>query len=988
MKRPMRTTKKLGRTALVAVLLMSCVLALVPSDVFANWVIQDASTAASSDGGANTSETVNVTFKNFYVGIDYENLPAWSTNSDAITLVKEYSAVSGNFQNSAKVCIDDHSNSDSCSCSYLATSYARPYTSKNVNITINDPSTDTNNKLSAVTVPLYSGSTPPTSSITSPATYTISGFFSAGDAAERNLYYVIEAKWTTAYDGGNISVWKKYWYATVSYTYTLYEYTREVDDYVANFSFDSTDSTTSSDMTLSVNTGSLISPPSKSELMFENAGYLYPVAYYKGTVGDTEPPANNEKVAFDFLTPITEETVIWVEWSEKPSDSNAKIDLNSALTAGSGTFKAYSASGAPYNLLNDVAYSSDKFYLYSSIGSGDTLSFCMNSGVYDMSAEKGEEPSKTSNYGLSNKTVALTDNQRDYTVVLQSDITISNGGTIYLGGHTASRSTSANSLSLDGYIAGNYVALDLNGHELIVEGTLHSFGYIYDSVGTGKITVKPGGILYTQFVIYGITGFDHTLKSYDMGYCPFEDYNMPYLNTTVEIISNGNGSGTLCGFATMFTSNQTMSMLGQTISVPMVNCYLNVFGASDSLFLTSAKSSSEDGLVRLTSKKMEQLSAYANDCIDIKNVFYFENLNLTFAPPILEFAVPVMGTIEMNLERTIFPISSLVDVSLSNSTMTLNQKIFVAPGSTVTFDKDSTLYLGTATHTDFDGVSVAGRTFFSAANGTVTSGGIYVMTHTVNSQISLGQKVNSQKNGVSIGPRCANFWNYFDQALVNIYGTVEFATNTTSAPYILCGNINIANFKTPNITSALSWTVANLVGKTGDTANFNNVYFSTYGSFGIPATSTTGTGQAHVAKILCYYTMPLISSGKCYFFDNSDTVDTDVIGTYDFVTGIFTAESGNTYVALCVPTIAENGLVSYSVSSESATLSADGKYVTVNGTNYIYFAGMFHSIDTSTPTDTGTSISAAPFTSAGGTVTVTWNTSTLRWTYSSYTAPS
>lgn len=61
----------------------------------------------------------------------------------------------------------------------------------------------------------------------------------------------------------------------------------------------------------------------------------------------------------------------------------------------------------------------------------------------------------------------------------QNDLIVN--GNLYLGGYTGSSS------SIQGYIVNNYVSLDLNGHQLIINngGMVHSFGYIYDSMGTG-----------------------------------------------------------------------------------------------------------------------------------------------------------------------------------------------------------------------------------------------------------------------------------------------------------------------------------------------------------------------------------------------------------------------------------------------------------------------------------------------------------------------
>ena len=640
------------------------------------------------------------------------------------------------------------------------------------------------------------------------------------------------------------------------------------------------------------------------------------------------------------------------------------------------------------------------FSLYSNVPEGVTVNFSMNTGKTNVNASKNGSPTKAANlYGegtITDTTAALdASNPRDYTVVLQNNIEV--GGNIYLGGYTGVYSNSTE--KPQGYIVKNYVALDLNGHDLVLKkgAVLHSYGYIYDSVGTGKIIVEPGATLYTQILIYGMNGLSTTLKLFDMGYCPFDDYNFAYLNATVDVITDETGAGTLYGYSMVYPSNS----LGM-----IFNYYMKIFSAkpkttdtdkSAPLFEVSPRYETADGYVRLTAEEIDLLSENTNivsQCMNLKNVFTFNNLDIAFTAPTLEFLIKLISEqkVALDMRRIIFPISPMVDLTCNNSLFTLSQPIMVMPGSTLTFDQNSVVRLSTEGSIPFAAVNVPIGGTGAAAKTKAPTGGIYAPSYCIQkSQVYAG---TTYRNGLGTGGQYGSFWNYFKSATVNIYGILEFETGNT-VPYVLSGNVNISNFRTCGADGASPsekhpWKRENM--KQG---NLGGVMLTTYGMYSATAVSSSvSTGNEHTAKIKHYYCLPLISNGDAYLFSTNDYEANNAesnpakIGTYDINTGVFTEHgSGSTYVilptAIALPADKSTGEMSFTLAVIQTAVA--NEQVTYNNQAYVYYCGAYIKAtavtDATTGAVTGYSIDIKTTFDGAATAakTVTWNATNQRW---------
>jgi len=729
---------------------------------------------------------------------------------------------------------------------------------------------------------------------------------------------------------------------------------------------------------------------------------LYPIGYYLAdTYAEAKTKKENKQTLSFPLTNISGNITIWVDWAtNNPNNElSGKTDINQEITnlaAGSsislgGVAMNYdSTGGTPVKVItNDISYLPNnsfgltapeikgtlnlafKFTDYVKDSSGATYYALTDYMARKEEANASRDYNVTETNGTTDVTVGLSNNVRDYTVVLQNDVKVS--GALYVGGYTGVYKSPASNQS-HGYIIGNYVALDLNGHTLRVSGTLHSFGYIYDSVGTGKIIVEPSGTFCTPVAIYGMNSLQHTMRSYDGGYSPFEDYNLPYVNADVELQTVGTDSATMYGFTILYPSSD-QTILGQTIPVPLYNYYMKMFGdEADALFKMSQKDGSKESKAIITSTEIPSLNvaAVTDAGLNIKNTFLLENQTIVLNSPTIAFNVPIMGDISIDFRRAIFPISPLIDVTVKSSDLTIAQKIALMPGSTLTVDENSTLKLVQGETVTFKGIDPGLVAQLSWDATKTLAGGIYVPTYNRQStQTTIAY--NYAKQGLSNGSyQSSYFWKSFGSAALNIYGTVEFATGN-SEPYVLSGNVNINKFKVGS--NVYDWDQKNL-----NSTNLSGVKLRTYGTFiAIAQCLTGGREDGHSTRISQYYVAPVISNGKAYIYDG-DTYSSAMVGRFDPMTGVFTNSTDNkTYVlhvSVTLPGSGQGGLLNFNTTVAEATVT-DKEIATVGSTNYVYYGGVYVPITSGTVDSPG--IDGKMFISAGAAKTLAWNATYQRW---------
>ena len=697
-------------------------------------------------------------------------------------------------------------------------------------------------------------------------------------------------------------------------------------------------------------------------------GYVF--MGYLSSSSDGTTPSNQ---FFDFNKPITSNTNIYAEWVELSEDN---LNTNSALTTHvngvTGTSNIYPSSSATFNLSNDASYNSLSGYialgsssLVTTIKSGATINFALATGATNQEATEGAKITDvTASTSSSDKYISVdytntanVANTKDYELVLQNDLIIN--GTMVIGGITGS--TNANADGPQGLIMKNYVKLDLNGHNIIINngGVLHSFGFITDSVGTGKITVNTGGNLKTQLVIYAIKGGNHTLWGYSKGIAPFEHYVLPYIDCNVELISTSTASGSLDIF--------TKFNLG---SLGFTNLYMRVFGyhtSSSPCLIDIRAKSGLNGKVTIVPKilnklKNENLNNVINkSLVYYKNKFTFTNVDSTMnalSPSVRVFIddVPLLGTIDkdfsLDLDRVSFPISPSWDLSFINSNLNLAQCINFMPGSTLNMDKDSVLnldyYKGTGTtaaQKTFDSVSVASIKTLPGDTKYI-SGSIMALNEPVNNVQSL---FDSSIYGL-YASIYANYWKYFNSAVININGTLNMNTGNADF-YKIAGNINIKKFSVNNGTAS-EWNIDNL--KNLDTSvklqtydidicAVNFVWFT-----GLSASATDETCSANR-----YYTLPLISRGVAYVIDQTNKLS----GSWNNDKAVFTSLEGQTYFLksnnqFLIDPSTKSSQIDLTLVPTLCTVTENNSVIDSSGTEYVYYAGYMVPVTSRTDANT------------------------------------
>lgn len=765
--------------------------------------------------------------------------------------------------------------------------------------------------------------------------------------------------WTETYH--QIETCEKTWYG--NWTVLVYQI---VYTYIQNLSIEVSNS---SEYTYVVPKGSTIEKPSLSL-----EGYTF-VNYF--SANDTNTDSSGE--LFDFSQPINQNTIIYAEWTHMLGDDeqfeeNQLTSHINNLTSGN-TSNIYAGGAATFNLNDDSSYSSQSSTvnlgsssLQTTISSGTTVNFSMNDGRVDVEGRADNsitDPSKhtvgtgeniTNDTYISldyfkEKTETVQDlskkNPRDYTIILQNDLIVN--GNLYLGGYTGSSS------SIQGYIVNNYVSLDLNGHQLIINngGMVHSFGYIYDSMGTGSVEVMPGGNLKTQVVLYDVKGGNTTLWGFSKGISPFENYGFPYLNCEVHFYSNGSQVGTLDVFTKL-----NLGSLGVT------NIYIPFFGQDTATYLMTY--SNKDGINATITYKPYEVSALktANNATKY-NLFYrkyrfnFENMNIqvnSILLPVNVYIDAVITTIDetfyLPLDRVTFPISSSIDLIFENSIFSVSQELKLMPGSSLFMDENSILNLGFYSENGntkkvFSDIEINKFIVHKTLPGETKalSGGLIALEAPPTKKWgSNPQNVIYSYYGI-FSTSYAIYWQYYQAAQVNIFGTVNFATGN-DAPYILSGQMNIKNF-TIGSANKKEFNAVNI-----SSLSNNQVKLQTY-SFDIELSSSTwfdssdilsSSNDSAITQVNYFFIQPLTSFGVAYY---KEATSTEVlIGTYDVYTGIFKTTNQDQYIFYT-----DTNLLVDSSNTESAfneitdlvkiTNIDNRQIVTYNNASYIYYAGIW-----------------------------------------------
>lgn len=234
------------------------------------------------------------------------------------------------------------------------------------------------------------------------------------------------------------------------------------------------------------------------------------------------------------------------------SKNDGTIDVNKAkdLTEAFGKYHTVN----PFYQLS-LAPNQDKKYVVSSgissIDNGKTL--YLPSKIYSLSTDD----SRTFYNGKVAK--EATPEQALFTLKLDKDLTIKKNGTLIIGSNIAATDNQS------GVIAGEFSAIDLNGHKLIVEdgGSLFANGFIYDSSTSsgGKIELLKGSKFTTNVTINNYQNLNHVMENIDNGVAPFDSYSFNSLLADAYIEQGATVFGNLDYIDNGFANNNLITLI-------------------------------------------------------------------------------------------------------------------------------------------------------------------------------------------------------------------------------------------------------------------------------------------------------------------------------------------------------------------------------------------------------------------------------------------
>lgn len=220
---------------------------------------------------------------------------------------------------------------------------------------------------------------------------------------------------------------------------------------------------------------------------------------------------------------------------------------------------------------------------------------------------------------------------------------------------------STSSLPYQGFIQGEYAALDINGHTLTIKdgGIVYANGVLDDSASTkGEVDVESGGKIYTDFGVEDFRGGTCTQNKYYNDETPFLLYKLPYLFATTKI----NYGGGLYGNCVLYALS-SFNFIEEPLIAP------SGLIEPQSGYVTHAnEDSSIDGY-------KERIDIYG----DIKT----NALTMSYS------------FVSISIANVHFPISKYLDFNAyGDSTMSIGTKLKVLPGSAINLYGSSSLNVG------------------------------------------------------------------------------------------------------------------------------------------------------------------------------------------------------------------------------------------------------------------------------------------------------
>lgn len=613
---------------------------------------------------------------------------------------------------------------------------------------------------------------------------------------------------------------------------------------------------------------------------------------------------------FDMSNPITSNITLCAVFQNKNELSLNLSEITTTINNAASTIEFFKGAPSGRDISQDPGYNEKENIVYlgtsslkTTVKAGATIKFDMNNGKEHVSMDVDSN-------GMSFEPEDGK-HERQYTVALANDLIVN--GALTIGGHFGNLVN----YGRQGHIMNEYVCLDLNGHDIYVNsgGSLWSYGLIKDSVGTGHIYVNGAGTIYTLVAVMDYRGGTFTKSCKDNKVFPFIYYVLPYIRTKV-IFNYKDGWGGL---------NAIFHLTAASIKVDYVHTEstLKFIGTgTDCLFRPEGGMNKSS---RIIFDGYQQDGISSDMCIGRRVGLTVENTKLIMGAFIFDIdaGIGAIGRININTTEYNFPVNAFFDVRLVSSTLVFSQRIQFMAGMSFIADKDSTVIF--TTNGDY-----------SAQLSILDKGANYYdnkrerLITTDNSGDSYDYEGNIQNN--------ENFWKYYSQPKIKIYGKLLFTKgNTSSKKYKLVGpcDFNEDNIGTIDGSNNITMYDKTKYSDPFTFLNQNGVSIQTYGF-----DYQISYDAYHVRG----FSRPLVSNGKAYAVDDKDVK----IGTYSSNDGIFRMDNGNCYYfnndnKFTLGDTAGNTMKQCTVT-ENIIVDNETK------SKYIYFASMYGQYDSAAST--------------------------------------
>lgn len=698
-----------------------------------------------------------------------------------------------------------------------------------------------------------------------------------------------------------------------TYTYSTYEWTVVTKRYLP---------VDTSSFSLKVQRGHIISP--FDLILSESMQY----EYYSDSSYST---------LFDFSKPITGDVNIYLLYRDGVSSLTTYINEKT-----SGTYSVYDGnrggSSGSYNVFDDFAYETNGKFDYlgaATISSGVTINFVyLDNRLYPSPNTGAIADGDATDHRDTKANVALDyynnqyigNNNCSLMIRLNGDLTVK--GTLNIGAKVGSVAAD----KTYSQIIGNYTQLDLNGHNLIVDGgTLNCYGSIVDRIGGGKVLVKNSGTLMGLLNVTDGRGGNQTTYGYGKGQSPFDEYRFTYIEAPIEAMHGT----TLKGYLKLDLGSLGLS-----------NIYANIVGPSGSSVFSWGTKRMEDDRIEIvpyinTNLYPTDVSKQEKNKIYL-NMYYYRYKYVFNANVVLNSKIPLKARInfkdlkkedvDIDWARIGVPIPPFFDLLLKSTySLTLKAKLLLLPGSSFVSESNSTLTFDPGEVMTYPDVSISVKILvykvevYIKGETTRNRGGLMAYDrsfYTYNASTHV-----PQNKGVYA---LYNYWKYTKPSNHMVLGNVEIRDIPDSYKYLISGPISFSKESIQSILGSSDVQTYDIKGEQNGSLWFSPDY---------------PTYESSVNLITSFNALPLISNGFAYIKDAS----LNLKGTFDSTTRLFKTDNDKKYFLYTKNDFLQGGsapenqnaLTDYDVTPTLVDGEINNQIIKASNAYYVNYKGVF-----------------------------------------------